>query len=266
MIKKILIGLFALALIAVVLLYFVGASLLNSGIKKGVETIGPRVTQTPVTLQSVSLSPFTGSGTLKGLNVGNPEGFNSENIFALGQIDVKVDTGTLFSDKIVIEQIIIQRPEMSYEKTLTNSNVKQLLNNIEAFTGPTDTTEPAAGADPEAAKKQVVIRKLIIEEGTIYVGAMGVGQTVKLPRIEMNDIGEDGNRMTVPEAINLVLTKVLSNIGSVIAGAGELGKAATDAIRTQGLERIGEATNQAGEAASDAVNKASEGIKNLFGR
>ena len=54
--------------------------------------------------------------------------------------------------------------------------------------------------------------------------------------------------------------------GSVIAGAGELGKAATDAIRTQGLERIGEATNQAGEAASDAVNKASEGIKNLFGR
>jgi uncharacterized protein involved in outer membrane biogenesis len=252
MIKKLLIGLVILALIAGALLYFVGGSLLNSGVKKGVETFGPQVTRTPVTLESVKLSPFSGSGTLKGLNVGNPEGFKSGNIFALGQIDVQVDTSTLMSDKIVINEIIITRPEMSYEKTLTNSNVKQLLKNIEAFTGPADASEPAPESEA-AATKQVVIRKLVIEEGTIYVGAMGIGQTVKLPRIEMSDIGEDSNQMTAPEVINLVLTKVLSNIGPAIANAGELGKAA------------GDAANKAGEAAGDAVNKATDSIKNLFG-
>jgi hypothetical protein len=264
MIKKLFLGLVVLALIAGALLYFVGGSLLNSGVKKGVETFGPQVTQTPVTLASVNISPFTGSGTLKGLNVGNPAGFKSENIFALGQIDVQVDRSTLMSDKIVINHIIINRPEMSYEKTLTNSNVKELLKNIEAFTGPKDPAAPATESDT-AAKKQVVIRKLVIEEGTIYVGAMGIGQTVKLPRIEMSDIGEDGNKMTAPEVINLVLTKVLSNIGPAIANAGELSKAAAEALKTQGLEKMGLATEKAGEAAGDAVNKATDGFKSLFG-
>ncbi|MFU8847842.1 MAG: hypothetical protein ACNA77_03895 [Opitutales bacterium] len=262
MIKKLLIGLVALALIAGVLIYFVGGSLLNSGIKKGVETFGPQVTQTSVTLESVNLSPFSGSGTLKGLNVGNPEGFKSENIFALGQIDIRVDTGTIFSDKIVIDEVIIQRPEMSYEKTMTSSNVQQLLDNIEAFTGPRDTSDPKPD---EGAKKQVVIRKLVIEEGTVYVGAMGIGQTVRLPRIEMNDIGEDGNQITMAEAINLVLAKVMAGVGPALANIGELGKDAVNALRTQGLETIDQIRGTTGEAAKDTVNKAAEGIRSLFG-
>lgn len=263
MIKKLIIGFLLLALIAVAAVYFFGASALNKGIKSGVENVGPRVTRTPVTLDSVNISFLSGSGTLKGLNVGNPEGYKSPNIFALGQIDLKVDTGSVFSDKIVIDELIINAPEISYEKTLTSSNVKELLANIEAFTGP----KPAPEAGPDTgARKQVVIRKLVIEEGTVYIGALGVGQTVKLPRIEMNDIGEGGEKITMAEAVNLVISKVLTNIGPAIANAGELGKQAAEAIKTQGLEKIGQATDKAGEAAGDAVNKATDGIKNLFGK
>ena len=272
MIKKLITAFVGLIVITGVLLYFVGGSLLNSGIKRGVETFGPQVTQTSVTLESANVSPFSGSGTLKGLNVGNPEGFKSENIFALGQIDIRVDTGTIFSDKIVIDEIIIQRPAMSYEKTARSSNVQQILDNIEAFTGPRDTRDPEPD---EGAKKQVVIRKLVIEEGTVYVGAMGVGQTVRLPRIEMNDIGEGGNQITMAEAINLVLARVVTGIGPALANIGEIGRDAANALRDQGLESLGrirETTgetagstlNQAGEAAGDAVNQASESIRGLF--
>ncbi len=260
MIKKILLGLVLLAVIALAAVYFVGSSALNKGIKSGVETYGPQVTQTNVTLADVSLSVLSGSGTLKGLNVGNPEGYKSENIFALGQIDMKVDTSTVFSDKIVIDHIIIKKPEISYEKTLTSSNVKQLLKNIEQFTGP--SSEPTPDED-DGAKKQVVIKKLIIEDGTIYVGALGVGQTVPLPRIEMNDIGEDGNQMSMAEVLDLVLSKVVQSIGPAIADAGDL-------IKEQGgaaLQSVTEgATGKLGDAAGDAVNQASEGIKGLFGK
>lgn len=254
MIKKLLIGIVALALIAVTLVYIFGSSALNSGVKKGVETFGPKVTQTSVTLESANLSVLSGSGTLKGLNVGNTEGFKSENIFALGQIDIKVDTASVFSDKIIIDEIIINSPEISYEKTLTSSNVKELLKNVEEFTGPNDGPGPDPASDT-GAKTQVVIRKLVVEEGTVYVGAMGIGQTVKLPRIEMNDIGEGGAQITIAEAINLVLSKVLTNIGPAIANAGELGKAAADALKTQGLEKVGQATDEAGEAVKDGLNK-----------
>lgn len=193
---------------------------------------------------------------LKGLNVGNPEGYKSENIFALGQIDLKVNTRSVFSDKIIIDHIIIKRPAISYEKKLTTSNLKKLLENIEQFTGPSSEPEAETAEEEKAGtKKQVIIKKLLIEDGTIYVGALGIGQTAPLPRIEMENIGEDGNEMTMPEVIDLVLSKVLQSIGPAIASAGELGGAAVDVLKTQGLDKVGQATDIVGE-----------GIKGLFGK
>ena len=256
MFKKRLIGFALLAVIIVAAIYFAGSSVLNKGIKSGVETYGPRVTQTPVTLEDVQLSILSGSGMLKGLHVGNPEGYKSENIFALGQIDLKVNTRSVFSDKIIIDHIIIKRPAISYEKKLTTSNLKKLLENIEQFTGPSSEPEAETAEEEKAGtKKQVIIKKLLIEDGTIYVGALGIGQTVPLPRIEMENIGEDGNEMTMPEVIDLVLSKVLQSIGPAIASAGELGGAAVDVLKTQGLDKVGQATDIVGE-----------GIKGLFGK
>ena len=256
MFKKRLIGFALLAVIIVAAIYFAGSSVLNKGIKSGVETYGPRVTQTPVTLEDVQLSILSGSGMLKGLHVGNPEGYKSENIFALGQIDLKVNTRSVFSNKIIIDHIIIKRPAMSYEKKLTTSNLKKLLENIEQFTGPSSEPEAETAEEKKAGtKKQVIIKKLLIEDGTIYVGALGIGQTVPLPRIEMENIGEDGNEMTMPEVIDLVLSKVLQSIGPAIASAGELGGAAVDVLKTQGLDKVGQTTDLVGE-----------GIKGLFGK
>lgn len=254
MIKKLLLGLLLLLVIAAAAIFFFGSSALNKGIKSGVETYGPRVTQTPVTLGAANISVFSGSGSLKELKVGNPEGYKSENIFALGQIDLQVDTSTVFSDKIIIDQIIIKKPAISYEKGLTSSNLKKLLDNIEEFTGPSSGPGPDPAED-DGPKKQVVIKKLLIEDGTIYVGALGIGQTVALPRIEMNDIGEGGDQITMAEALDLVLSKVLQSIGPAIANAGELGGAAVDALKTQGLEKV-----------DQAAEKATEGIKGLFNK
>lgn len=260
MIKKILLVLVLLAVAAAAVVYFLGSSAINKGIKHGVETYGPQVTQTPITLDHVSISVLSGKGTLKGLNVGNPEGYKSENIFALGQIDIDIDTSTVMSDKIVINRIYIKQPEISYEKTLTSSNVKKLLANIEKFTGP---SAPKEGEPDTGAQKQLVIKQLIIEDGTIYVGALGMGQTVPLPRIELNNIGEDNNQQSIAQVLDLVLTEVVKSIGPAIAGAGDLlkdgGAAALKAAQEGGIEKVG-------DAAGDAVNKASEGIKGLFNK
>lgn len=243
MIKKIFLGLVLLAVIAVALIYFFFSGALNKEIKSGVEKFGPQITQTDVTLESANLSILSGSGTLTGLHIGNPDGYDSKDVFALGEIDLNVDIGSVFSDKVIIEHIIIKQPEISYEKTLMNSNIKELLKNIEEFTGAKDTSAPEPEAE-SGASKQVVIKKLVIEEGKIYVGLMGVGQTVTLPRIEMTDIGEDGSQVTIAEALDLILTTVLKNIGPAIAeGGGGLG-----------------------ESAGDAVDKATDSIKGLFGK
>lgn len=267
MIKKLLLGLLLLAVLALGAVYFFGTKALNSGVKKGVETIGPRVTQTTVTLDSVDLSPLSGSGSLKGLIVGNPDGFKSDHIFKLGQIDVVVDLGSITSDTIVIEKIHILEPGISYEKKLTTSNIRELQKNIEAFTGP-KTEAPAEGATDTAPRRQLVIQELIIEDGSIFVGVMGAGQTVPLPRIEMSNLGEEGTRANIGEILNEVLKKVLTSVGPAIANAGQLTEEAANALKTQGLEAVDQAAGKAGEAVNDAANEAgkavSDGLNKLF--
>ena len=253
MIKKIFLFLVILAVAGVAAIYFLGSSALNKVIKTGVEEFGPEFTQTSVRLDNVDISILSGNATLTGLYVGNPDGYKSENIFALGQIEIDIDLRSLVSgDKIIINKIHIQKPEISYEKTLTSSNIKALLKNIEAFTGPADETAEEATEEPEdGPSKQVVIKQLIIEDGTIFVGLMGIGTTVPLPRIEMNDIGEEGNDMSMAEVLDLVLTKVLKSIGPAISGAGNL---------------VGEGGKAALEQGEGALEKATDSIKSLFGK
>jgi hypothetical protein len=262
MIKKLSLRLCLLAVIAFASIYFVGSSILNKGIKSGVETFGPRVTQTKVTLDSANISILTGSGSLKGLNVGNPDGYKSEDIFAVGEIDLKVDMSTVFSKVIIIDHIIIRKPEISYEKSLTGSNLKELLKYIEEFSEPKNQNEPTS-EDDTGAKKQVVIRKLLIEGGTIYLGALGIGQTLSLPTIEMENIGQEGDQMSPAEVISLVLTKLVQSIGPSITNAGEL-------LREGGQAAVEGATKSVTKAldstVGNAVDKASEGIKGLFGK
>lgn len=279
MLKKIFFTLLILCVAAAVAIFFFGSKVLNEAIRQGVETFGPEVTQTPVTLEAVDLSLLSGKGTLKGLYVGNPQGFNSENIFELGQIDVEVDIESLMTDKIVIKKIIIREPAISYEKQLRGSNVTALMANIEAFTGPAEAApaaeveaEPTA-TEPAAPGPQVVIEHLLIEGGSIYVGLLGAGQTIPLPTIEMNDIGAGDERMSPAEIISLILTKVLTSIGPALAGGGELltdggkaiGGAATDTVKAIG-ESAGESVKAVGDAAGEAVQKTTDSIKSLFGK
>jgi hypothetical protein len=259
MIKKLIIAFLALALIAGALVYFLGSSALNKGVKTGIETFGPRVTQTTVTLDSANLSVLSGSGNLSGLLVGNPDGYGSRNILELGSIDIEIDKGSILTDTIVINKIHIREPAISYERKLTTSNVKELQRNIEAFTGP--RADPAADEQTSGSSKQLVIKELVIEDGTIFVGMLGASQKVPLPRIEMSNLGQSGTQTNVAEVINQILTRVLTSIGPAIANAGELGKEAANVLKTQGLEKAGQGIDKASEAA----DKAAEGIKNLLG-
>lgn len=249
MIKKLSIGIVVIGLIAAIAIYFAGSKALSSGVKVGIETLGPKITQTPVTIDAVKLSPISGGGTLEGLKVGNPEGFKQGDIFSLGKIHLQVDTASVVSDTIVIKKIHIFEPAISYEKKLTTSNVKQLLKNIEQFTGPaeeTTTEEPKT----ESASKKLVIEELIIDGGKVYVGLLGVGQTLPLPRIEMRDIGKSDDDASIADVLDEIIKKVLGSVGTAVSGAADLGKDAANA----GIDKVGEA----GKAAT-------EGIKKLFG-
>jgi len=242
---------FLILLVGLVLLgagiYYGLGPVLNSGVLIGVNNLGPKLTQTHVSLADARLSPFSGRGTLTGLVVGNPAGWNADHAFRLGKIDLKVNLRSLRGDVIEIEEIVIEQPEFVYETRLVSSNLADLLKNIEAFTGP---SAPNAKTTPEAEASKPV--KLIVRSFRL-VGAkatLGVGPAalpVPLPPIKLTDLGLAKGGATPAELSSEVLGQVLANIAKAAANPVNAGTAA-------------------GKGVGGAAKKAGTGLKKLLGK
>ena len=264
MIKKILLLGILLVFVAFLVVYF----RLGQTIKLGVETVGPKITQTEVRLEEAVVSPLSGKGQLKGLFVGNPEGFElDDKIFYLGEIQIEMDPKSLFSDKVFIERIYIYKPEIVYESKLGSSNLGQLLKNIEESTRSTKTAEPSETTqEPEetTAKKtkKIEIGELVIEEGLVKVGISGSAQginiqqgvNVPLPRIELKDIGKNEGGLYTQDVVLKITQELMKSVGNAATAAGNSIFEEGDKV----FKEVQEATKKG--AAQDAVDK----LKSLF--
>src|SRR5271157_5909106 len=114
----------AAAVFAVALVAYFGMSLfLGSVVKAGVNRFAPKMTKTRVELAGARISPITGSGVLTGLFVGNPPGWSSDKAFSFGRIHVAVAPFSIFSDHIMVKEIVVDQPEFVYETKLVSSNI-----------------------------------------------------------------------------------------------------------------------------------------------
>ena len=102
-------------LVVLVGVYVVGAFFLGSIVRSGVNSFGPKLTQTRVELTEANISPFTGSGSLRGLSVDNPKGWTAGRAFYLGKVSIDLQPMSIFGDFVVIIELVIDQPEFCYE-------------------------------------------------------------------------------------------------------------------------------------------------------
>ncbi len=214
---------------AVLLLVF--SQLLGTGIKAGVETFGPEVTQTPITLDAVELSAFSGTGSISGLVVGNPEGFSTPHSIKLDGFSMKLEPMSVISDKIVINEIIIEGPEFILETGigLQKSNIGTILSNIEAYTGESESVEEDSGSS-----KNVQIDLLRITGGKVKVSNKllgGQALMVPLPDIELTGIGAEDEGTSFGESMKLVFQAINQGI---VSSVGKSGKVVGDQLKNVG--------------------------------
>ena len=240
-------------LLLVVALTMIGVYF-NSMIKAGVEAVGPKITGTTVKLDSVDLSPFSGQGRLKGLVVGNPPGFQAERAFKLADAKVKVDLKTALSDKLIIEEILIDGPEITYEAGPSGSNLSKIQQNVAAFgksVAPKDAAE-SQSQKRDPTQKKVQINHFIVKNGQVNLSASilkGKAFTVRLPDLHLRDIGKESGGVMVQQAAAEVLMAINKSVMQSVAGSGKLlEKAAEEAAKGLGSE----------------AGKAVEGLKGLF--
>jgi len=256
--KKILIRI-GLVLVVLVIIAVVAITLsLDKIIKKGVETVGPQLTQVEVKLDGVSLSLLSGGGSIKGLLVGNPKGYQTPAAIRVGRASLTIQPSSLLSDKIVIRSINVQAPEITFEGDLKGNNISQILKNVEAATGgggdtPATKPEPAPASGPS---KKLQVDDFVIAGGTIKLSTgllAGKAITVPLPDIHLTGLGTGPEGITAGDLTRRVLSEVnKETLGAVGNALGKLGKEAATAV------------GETGKGAVKEADRAVKGVTDLF--
>ena len=233
-------------------IYFLGAI-----VKKGVETVGPQITKTELRLDGATLSLLSGSGKLRGLFVGNPQGFKAESAMKVGAVTVGVVPGSVFSDKVHVTQVNVQAPEITFEGGLKGNNLSKLLENVQAATGGTDKS--ATVSQDKASSRKIQVDDLLITGGKINLsvdaGPLGSkSATVPLPEIHLTQLGSGPEGITAGDLTAKVLKEILqAAIPAAEKAVVDLGKSATGAV-----------LKDVGKDPAGTVDKAAKSVTDIF--
>lgn len=257
--RWLLIGGGLIVLVVIIVLWYVFSNL-DSLIKAAVEKYGSEVTQTKVQLNQVKISIRSGQGKLRGLDIGNPKGFNTPSAFKLGEISLKLDTGTVTQNPVVIKEIVIQAPQVTYELGPGGSNMDALKRNVAAYTG-TGGKKAQGEGKPKADDKDG--RKLVIEHLYVRNGKVEISSTVlqgktlsaSLPDLHLTDIGKKKDGATPGEVVEKIL--------------GALSQGVRKAVATVDPEKMLGTAREGIAGAKGAIEESAKGttgaLKKLFG-
>lgn len=242
--KKILVlGGVVVALLAVA--GFVFAMFLGRIVAAGVNTLGPKITQTKVSVASAVVSPLSGVTTLREFVVGNPAGWSDANLCSFGRVHLDLSPWSILDDHVEVNAIEIDAPEFNYETKIIASNVGDFLKNIEASVG----SKAGAPESKSAVGKpiRISVKKIRIQNGKVRVGVGDKAVVVALAAIEINDVGTKEGGVPPDQLVVAVMRSVTPGIINAAS------QAALELSKTGGA------------GAAESVKKAGEAIKSLFG-
>jgi hypothetical protein len=144
-------------IVLAVVLVFVGAGIyvvVNSGslIKQAIESEGPRYLGAPVTVDRVDLSLSEGKGEIRGLEIGNPPGYEGPYLLHLGRAKVVIDPGQLQEKAVVIQEVLVDGALLELvAKGTKDTNIQALLDHIDKFGENSSGSQVAILRNPRCA-------------------------------------------------------------------------------------------------------------------
>ena len=205
---------------------------LGNIVKAGMETIGPKITQVPIKVDAVKLSLLTGSARVKGLVVGNPEGYKTPQAISVGFASVDVNPFTVLSDKIVIRSVRVEAPEITFEgNPFSGNNLSKIMKNVNAATksGGPGSTNATAKADNKPGQK-IEVDDFLITGAKVHVSLSGMGgkeMTLPLPDIHFTNLGKGSAGITAADLTRRVLDAITTATIKAVANAtADIGKSA----------------------------------------
>ncbi len=178
----------------------------------------------------------------------------------MDKIEVTIDTGSITSGIVIINEINIQAPEVTYELGSGGSNVAAIQKNVDAYVKKTiGASESKEKSESKEGGTKMMIDHVYVKGGKVNISASllgGKSMTVPLPDIHLKDIGKKEKGATPGEVVKSII--------------GALNKAILKAVAPLNLGKVGDVAGKAVEGTKDAVEGAAKGVtdsvKGLFGK
>lgn len=212
---------------------------LGTRVQTAIVQIGSRLTKTAVTLEDIHIGLLHGLVQLDGLEIGNPPGFVATRAVRLDTVRVRLDLRSALSDTVIIDEILVEAPDITFEG-LPTSNLSVIQDNVTAAV-PAGASKPADDkpAKPAASgSKKFLIKKIALTNGRVVTNISGRRLPLNFPDIHLTDIGKETGGATPEQVVSAVFFAIT--------------RSATDAV-TDRAQKTG-----------DTANKATESLKKLF--
>ncbi len=209
--KKLAIGIVVLLAVIGISLVFVGTRI-DGIVASVIEEEGSAVTQTDVTVGSVSLSLQNATGSLSGLTIANPEGFVG-NAIEMDDFFVSLDPNSLRSDTVVVPELTVRGARVSVIQEGTRNNLSEILSNVRQLGG-----GDSSGADDDGADVRVVIERFVLENATATVDLPSLEEPkqIELPTIRLEGIGRGTNGATGAQVTRALLEPIIEETLTVV--------------------------------------------------
>jgi uncharacterized protein involved in outer membrane biogenesis len=241
MMRKLFLSVVIILVVLIVVAVIVVGFFLGTIVKTGMETVGPKITQVSIKVDAVNLSLLTGSARVKGLVVGNREGYKTPQAISVDSAAVGVNPFSVLSDKIVVRSVRVEAAEITFEGGLGGNNLSKIMDNVNAIA---------------KTGRKIEVDDFLITGAMVHVnltGMSGKEMTLPLPDIHLTNLGKGNAGITATDLTRRVL-------GAITAATVKVVASATTAIG-KGAGNLG---RDAGKAVGQDMNKITKGIGGLF--
>lgn len=280
-ILRITLGLLALIVVALVVLFFSLNTLVRSGVVYG----GKYATGQDTALNAADLSLTGGTLQLSGLDIANMSGYTAPDILVMKSCAVMVTPSSLLSSTVDVENITIDGLEITLEQNGLKNNLNDLMAAIQKNTAAASGAPGGpAGAAPGNAQsptpgKQLKIGVLKLTNSKVHVRANGINLDLSLPDLEIKDpTNPDGRYMKIADLVGTILLHIsqqivenpqlpagikdgMKNITALVDKLGpQLQKGLTDLSKNVNLQDVGKSLQNATQNMPDL----GKGLQGLF--
>ncbi|HSR69110.1 MAG TPA: hypothetical protein VLU25_14335 [Acidobacteriota bacterium] len=196
----------AIAVVVVLLLAFLTVGLfIDSIAASAIENQGSRALGVAVHAGSVDVGILSGGFSLSGLEIDNPEGFQSPHLARVGDLHLDVSLGTLLADKIVAPRLHVSNVEIWVEGSRGRTNIQTIQENLRKHRSSDDSADGGGG-------KRFVIEEVVVENivATVNLPPLAQGLKVEVPKVTLENVGggEGGEGVTQGQLVQQIISRI----------------------------------------------------------